>query len=122
MRLFLPITAMLAIVALGGCAATKQEVSESLGSRFVGKNVDTLISEFGPPSSAFRMNSGETAYVWQLSAVTNIDTNKCKASSGGTRISSQADRRDGYLCLSDIHSGFYDISEHVSPCTTWTPN
>ncbi|HVI79120.1 MAG TPA: hypothetical protein VM715_13345, partial [Candidatus Acidoferrum sp.] len=27
----------------------------------------------------------------------------------------QADRRDGYLCLSDIHSGYYDTEEHVSP-------
>lgn len=67
--------AMLAAACLlSGCAATKQEVSENLGSRFLGKNVDTLVSEFGPPASAFRMNSGETAYVWQLSAVTDIDT------------------------------------------------
>lgn len=27
----------------------------------------------------------------------------------------RADRRHGYLCLSDIHSGFYDADEHVSP-------
>ena len=27
----------------------------------------------------------------------------------------QADRRDGYLCLSEIHSGFYDTDMHVSP-------
>ena len=27
----------------------------------------------------------------------------------------QADRRDGYLCLSEIHSGFYDSDMHVSP-------
>jgi hypothetical protein len=46
-----------------------------------------LVSEFGPPASAFRMNSGETAYVWQLTAVTDINaeqgvgyakTNYCK--------------------------------------------
>jgi hypothetical protein len=67
--------AMLALACLlSGCAATKQEVSENLGNRFLGKNVDTLVSEFGPPASAFRMNSGETAYVWQLSAVTDINT------------------------------------------------
>ena len=30
----------------------------------------------------------------------------------------QADRRDGYLCLSDIHSGYYDTDEHVSPWST----
>jgi hypothetical protein len=67
--------AMLAVaLVLSGCAATKQEVSDNLGNRFLGKNVDTLVSEFGPPASAFRMSSGETAYVWQLSAVTNINT------------------------------------------------
>jgi PBP1b-binding outer membrane lipoprotein LpoB len=54
--------AMLAAACLfSGCAATKQEVSENLGSRFIGKNVDSLVTEFGPPASAFRMNSGETA-------------------------------------------------------------
>ena len=67
---------MMAVVALAGCAATKQEVSDNLKSRFVGKNVDSLVSEFGPPASAFRMNSGETAYVWQLSAVTDINTDR----------------------------------------------
>ena len=67
--------AMLAAVCLlSGCAATKQEVSANLGNRFVGKNVDALVTEFGPPASAFRMNSGETAYVWQLSDVTSINT------------------------------------------------
>jgi hypothetical protein len=69
-------TAVLAAVALAGCAATKQEVSANLQNRFVGKNIDTLVSEFGPPASAFRMNSGEAAYVWQLSAVTDINTNE----------------------------------------------
>jgi hypothetical protein len=67
---------VLAVVALAGCAATKQEVSGNLGNMFLGKNVDSLVSEFGPPASAFRMNSGETAYVWQLSAVTNINTDR----------------------------------------------
>jgi hypothetical protein len=68
-------SAVLAVVALPGCAATKQEVSANLGDRFLEKNVDALVSEFGPPASTFRMNSGETAYVWQLSAVTKINTN-----------------------------------------------
>jgi hypothetical protein len=75
-RLFLTITGVLAVVSLAGCAATKQEVSGNLGNMFLGKNVDSLVSEFGLPASAFRMNSGETAYVWQLSAVTNINTDR----------------------------------------------
>jgi hypothetical protein len=75
-RLLLTTTAVLAGIALTGCAATKQEVSDNLGNRFLGKNVDTLVSEFGPPASTFRMNSGEIAYVWQLSGITYIDTDK----------------------------------------------
>lgn len=63
-------------IALSGCAATKQEVSGNLGNRFIGKNVDALVTEFGPPASSFRMNSGETSYLWQLSAVTRVNTNE----------------------------------------------
>ena len=49
----------------------------------MGKNVDVLVSRFGPPASTFRMNSGEVAYAWQLSALTRITetaakTNYCK--------------------------------------------
>jgi hypothetical protein len=69
---FIRLAAAFAITALAACAATKEEVAQSLGSTYVGKNVDSLIVEFGPPASTFRMNSGEMAYVWQLSAVTNI--------------------------------------------------
>jgi hypothetical protein len=60
---------------LAGCAATKQEVATNLQSYYVGKNVDVLVSQFGPPASTFRMNSGEIAYVWQLSALTSISAN-----------------------------------------------
>jgi hypothetical protein len=74
--LFPPASLVLAAIGLAGCAATKQEVSANIGNQFIGKNVDTLVSQFGPPSSAFRMNSGETAYVWQLTAVTDIDTDR----------------------------------------------
>jgi len=64
------------IAALCGCAATKQEVSEQLGERFIGKNADALVAEFGPPASTFRMNSGEMAYVWLLGAVTTFNTDR----------------------------------------------
>jgi hypothetical protein len=40
------ISALPAIAVLAGCAATKQEVSNNLGGRFVGKSVDTIVSEF----------------------------------------------------------------------------
>jgi hypothetical protein len=59
--------------ALGGCAASKQEVVARLGDQYVGKNVDALVLQFGPPTSTFKMSSGDTSYVWQLSAVTDIN-------------------------------------------------
>src|SRR5882724_349434 len=61
---------------LGGCAASKQEVVTRLGDQYIGQNVDTLIIQFGPPTSSFKMNSGQTSYVWQLSAVTDIATDR----------------------------------------------
>lgn len=57
---------------LAGCAASRQEVAARLGDQFVGKNVDSLVVEFGPPTSMFKMNSGQTSYVWQLTSVTDI--------------------------------------------------
>ena len=59
-------------VTLAGFAASRQEVAARLGDQFLGKNVDALVIQFGPPSSTFKMNSGETSYVWQLTAVTDI--------------------------------------------------
>ena len=56
-----------AAMMLAGCAATKQEVIEQLGSQYIGKNVDVLVAQFGPPTATFKMNSGQTPYQWQLS-------------------------------------------------------
>ena len=58
--------------ALGGCAASAPEVRARLGQEYIGKNVDALVVQWGPPTSMFRMNSGEGSFVWQLSALTNI--------------------------------------------------
>ena len=63
-------------VALAGCAASRQEVASKLGQEFIGQNVDALILRFGPPSSTFRLNSGGGSYVWQLSAVTDIEMDR----------------------------------------------
>jgi hypothetical protein len=54
------------------CAASKQEVVARLGDKYIGQNVDALVVQFGPPTSVFRMNSGQSSYIWQLSAVTDI--------------------------------------------------
>ena len=58
--------------ALCGCAASKQEVVARLGDQYIGQNVDALVVRFGPPTSVFKMNSGQSSYIWQLSAVTDI--------------------------------------------------
>jgi hypothetical protein len=60
--------------ALGGCAASREEVSVRLGERFIGQNVDALVVDFGPPASTFKMNSGDTSYIWQLGNQTDINT------------------------------------------------
>jgi hypothetical protein len=69
---------------LGGCAASKQEVVTRLGDQYVGKSVDALVVQFGPPASSFRMTTGDTSYVWQLTAVTNIDVSSDRYGSSGT--------------------------------------
>src|SRR5882757_3297916 len=63
-------------VALAGCAASREEVVARLGSQYVGQNVDALVVKFGPPASTFKMNSGDTSYVWQLGNQTNINTDR----------------------------------------------
>jgi hypothetical protein len=62
--------------ALSGCAASRQEVATRLGDQYVGQNVDALVVKFGPPASTFKMNSGDTSYIWQLGNQTNINTDR----------------------------------------------
>jgi hypothetical protein len=62
--------------ALAGCAASKQEVAARLGDRYMGQNVDALVVKLGPPASAFKMNGGDTSYIWQLGNQTNIATDR----------------------------------------------
>jgi hypothetical protein len=71
---FLGVVALCAL--LSGCAASKQEVVARLGQEYIGQNIDTLVVRFGPPTSMFKMNSGQSSYVWQLSAVTDIATDR----------------------------------------------
>jgi hypothetical protein len=67
---------LLSATLVAACSATRQEVVDRLGSKYVGQNVDVLVSEFGPPANTFKMNSGETSYMWQLASQTDIDTYK----------------------------------------------
>jgi hypothetical protein len=64
------------IGAVRRCAASRQEVVARLGQEYIGQNVDTLVVRFGPPTSVFKMNSGQSSYIWQLSAVTDIATDR----------------------------------------------
>ncbi|WP_407155145.1 hypothetical protein [Bradyrhizobium sp. STM 3557] len=52
-----------------GALLPAPKVRARLGQEYIGKNVDTLVMQWGPPTSTFRMNSGEGSYVWQLSSV-----------------------------------------------------
>lgn len=63
-------------VLLGGCFASSSEVKARLGQDYIGKNVDTLVTQWGPPTSVFKMNSGESAYLWQLSSETGISIDR----------------------------------------------
>jgi hypothetical protein len=66
------IVALGAALVLAACAASRQEVAARLGDQFIGQNVDALVVKFGPPTSTFKLNSGQSSYVWQLTAVTDI--------------------------------------------------
>ena len=61
---------------LSGCAASKEQVAAKLGDQYVGQNADALVLKFGPPASTFKMNSGDTSYIWQLGNQTNIVTDR----------------------------------------------
>jgi hypothetical protein len=75
--------------ALGGYAASAPEVRTRLGEEYIGKNVDNLVIQWGPPTSTFKMNSGQSSYVWQLSSVTDIQMNhgSGSASTDGCKVS-----------------------------------
>jgi hypothetical protein len=69
MRIF---SILVLAATLAGCFANGQEVRARLGQEYIGKNVDALVVQWGPPSSTFKLNSGGSSYVWQLAAVTEI--------------------------------------------------
>jgi hypothetical protein len=62
---------LLATVTLSGCAS-RQETAVRLGQQYVGQNVDDLVVRFGPPKSSFKMNSGDTSYIWEIGNQTNL--------------------------------------------------
>ena len=67
------------LLVLTGCGASRQEVATRLGQQYVGQNVDALVVRFGPPVTTYKLNSGETSYVWQLGNQTNVYANRVVA-------------------------------------------
>ncbi|WP_439367573.1 hypothetical protein ACNJYD_02810 [Bradyrhizobium sp. DASA03005] len=63
-------------VALGGCYATGADVRAKLGQDYVGQNVDAHAVRWGPPASSFKMNSGDTAYSWQLASGSSFSVSR----------------------------------------------
>ena len=88
----LGIVALCAVLV--GCAASRQEVVERLGERYIGKSVDALVVDYGPPASTFKMNSGDTSYIWQLGNQTNFvsDRGSSIASTEYCKVSVIADK------------------------------
>jgi hypothetical protein len=59
------LAAMLAVtaLALSACVST-QDVSKSLGTRYVGQPSDAFFAQYGPPAKSMRLNDGSTVYNW----------------------------------------------------------
>jgi hypothetical protein len=97
--------------ALGGCAASSQEVQQRLGAHYVGQSTDALVRDFGPPASTFKMQSGENSYVWQLAAVTDVSATRynATASSSYCKVMVIADPKGTVTSLSteDQNRGIY---------------
>src|SRR5271167_4460498 len=65
--------------ALGGCGFPRQEMAgtapigdQSVGQNFVGQNVTSLVNQFGKPISRKKTDTGQTSYVWELEAPTDV--------------------------------------------------
>lgn len=80
---------------LAGCAASREEVVERLGSQYIGKSTDLMVRDLGPPSSTFKMQSGETSLVWQLTAITDVSAGRdyAQASTRYCKVSVIADAK-----------------------------
>jgi len=55
------ITIAILAMCVAACAGTSQQVLSKLGNKYVGQNVDALVTSFGPPTNTFKMNSGQTS-------------------------------------------------------------
>ena len=63
---------MLLCALLGGCSLSVPRPAEAPVSaarpadQFVGKNIDTLVAQLGPPTRSQPLDNDQTSYVWQI--------------------------------------------------------
>ncbi len=55
---------LIALGLLAGCTTT-EEANQAIQGRWIGQPSDAFFSQYGPPSSAFPLNSGGTVYTWR---------------------------------------------------------
>jgi hypothetical protein len=67
---------VLGSIWLAGCSSTAVDVQQQLSDTYLGRNIDEIVARFGPAKTAFKMNTGVTSYLWELDAVTDINTDK----------------------------------------------
>lgn len=72
----------IAAVVLAGCgggerykAVSADDVSARLNQKYVGQNVDTLVTDLGPPNSTLKLNGGDTAYFWRIAPSLELRSN-----------------------------------------------
>jgi hypothetical protein len=94
---------LFAALTLVGCGASRQETAGRLGQQYIGQNVDVLVVRFGPPQNTFKMNSGDTSYIWELGNQTNINVYRGTgaASTGFCKVSVIASPKG---IVSDLHT------------------
>ena len=52
------------------------DVRDRLSATYVGKSIDQIVVEFGPPKATFKLSSGDTSYLWEIGAAIDINTYK----------------------------------------------
>jgi hypothetical protein len=72
-------------VFLASCAATGQQVTDTISAKFGGQSIDQMVIAFGPPASSFQMTGGGASHQWQLGEQTNIRVSEHGYGSASTR-------------------------------------
>jgi hypothetical protein len=75
-------TAAIAAAVLAGCgggalnkSVSPDDVTARLNQKYVGQNIDALITDLGPPNSTLKLNSGDTGYFWSIAPSLDLRSN-----------------------------------------------